>query len=246
MFQVHITKSTLKTIICQMKKTTTLQSDIALWVAANSSEFVTEVPRFGGCVFFWRLGLSPVHLLPRFYLWDVNLSSNWRRLTTFFIFLREGFKKKVWNFPHFRGGRGVRPISTLKKKNRVSKCIKSPKYSFKSNLFFSYGGGLTLRIFLSSRFWFVLYQRLFLGKLPWGNPLDHFGNCSSSSAFPNSMLARQGGFWCPPSVTDEPPQVANAPPPVADTPPGPPTPPPHGSPTPPHGRLTAPPRAVSQ
>jgi len=31
-----------------------------------------------------------------------------------------------------------------KKKNRVSKCIKSPKYSFKSNLFFSYGGwGLT-------------------------------------------------------------------------------------------------------
>ena len=46
----------------------------------------------------------------------------------------------------------------------------------------SYGGGLTLRIFLSSRFWFVLYQRLFLGKLPWGNPLDHFGNCSTSSA----------------------------------------------------------------
>ena len=56
------------------------------------------------------------------------------------------------------------------------------------------GGGLTLRIFLSSRFWFVLYQRLFLGKLPWGNPLDHFGNCSTSSAFPNSMLARQGGL----------------------------------------------------
>ena len=50
MFQVHITKSTLKTIIFQMKKTTTLQSDIALLVAANSSEFVTEVPRFGGCV----------------------------------------------------------------------------------------------------------------------------------------------------------------------------------------------------
>ena len=60
------------------------------------------------------------------------------------------------------------------------------------------GGGLTLRIFLSSRFWFVLYQRLFLGKLPWGNPLDHFGNCSSSSAFPNSMLARQGGLLMPP------------------------------------------------
>ena len=39
-----------------------------------------------------------------------------------------------------------------KKKNMVSKCIKSPKYSFKSNLFFSYGGwGLTLRIFLRSK-----------------------------------------------------------------------------------------------
>merc|ERR1712131_480989 len=75
-------------------------------------------------------------------------------------------KKKGGNFPHFWGGTGGgRPISPLKKKkNRVSKCIKSPKYSFKSNLFFSYGGGLTLRIFLSSRFWFVLYQRLFLGK----------------------------------------------------------------------------------
>ena len=34
----------------------------------------------------WRKGLSPVHLLPRFYLWDVNLSSNWCRLTTFFYF----------------------------------------------------------------------------------------------------------------------------------------------------------------
>ena len=135
---------------------------------------------------------------------------------TFFFFfflnpsLRGGFKKKkkkVWNFPHFRGGAGgVRPISTLKKKkNRVSKCIKSPKYSFKSNLFFSYGGGLTLRIFLSSRFWFVLYQRLFLGKLPWGNPLDHFGNCSSSSAFPNSMLARQGGLLMPPVGSQRPP-----------------------------------------
>ena len=38
------------------------------------------------------------------------------------------------------------------KKNMVSKCIKSPKYSFKSNLFFSYGGwGLTLRIILRSK-----------------------------------------------------------------------------------------------
>jgi len=36
----------------------------------------------------------------------------------------------------------------------------------KATCFFHMGGGLTLRIFLSSRFWFVLYQRLFLGKLP--------------------------------------------------------------------------------
>ena len=91
------------------------------------------------------------------------------------------------------------------------------------------GGGLTLRIFLSSRFWFVLYQRLFLGKLPWGNPLDHFGNCSSSSAFPNSMLARQGGLlmppmgsqWPPPRAGGRrpPPQAADAPPWAADAPP---------------------------
>ena len=63
-------------------------------------------------------------------------------------------------------------------------------------------------LFLSPRFWVVLYQRLFLGKLPWGNPLDHFGNCSSSSAFPNSMLARQGGLLIP---TPPPPRAADAP-----------------------------------
>ena len=39
--------------------------------------------------------------------------------------LSGGFKK-VWNFTH---------------KNRLAKCIKSPKYSLKNNLFFSYGGG---------------------------------------------------------------------------------------------------------
>ena len=45
----------------------------------------------------------------------------------------------MWNFPHFIGGRGVNAMSTLK--NRVSKCLKSPKYSFKSNLFFHIRGG---------------------------------------------------------------------------------------------------------
>ena len=83
------------------------------------------------------------------------------------------------------------------------------------------GGGLTLRIFLSSRFWFVLYQRLFLGKLPWGNPLDHFGNCSTSSAFPNSMLARQGGASDAPRGQPMPPlpRAANVPPPAGGQPP---------------------------
>ena len=63
--------------------------------------------------------------------------------------LRGGFKK-VWNFTH---------------ENRLAKCIKSPKYSFENNLFFSYGRGLKLGIFLSSRFKVLLNQRLFLGKL---------------------------------------------------------------------------------
>ena len=66
--------------------------------------------------------------------------------------IREGFKKKVRNFPHFNGVGGFEKVIFRKKKNMVSKCIKSPKYSFKSNLFFSYGGwGLTLRIFLRSK-----------------------------------------------------------------------------------------------
>ena len=43
-----------------------------------------------------------------------------------------------------RGAGGVRPISThTKKKNRVSKCIKSPKYSFKATCFFHMGGSDT-------------------------------------------------------------------------------------------------------
>ena len=44
------------------------------------------------------------------------------------------------------------------------KMHKSPKYSFKSNLFF-HMGGLTLRIFLSSRYWILLSKILFLWKL---------------------------------------------------------------------------------
>ena len=51
-------------------------------------------------------------------------------------------------------------ISTLKKINRLSKCIKYPKYLFKSNLFFFIRG-----VCLTLRFWVVLNQRLFLGKL---------------------------------------------------------------------------------
>ena len=65
--------------------------------------------------------------------------------------LREGFKKKYGIFHTLVGWVGLKK-SFSAKKNMVSKCIKSPKYSFKSNLFFSYGGwGLTLRIFLRSK-----------------------------------------------------------------------------------------------
>ena len=62
--------------------------------------------------------------------------------------VREGLKKKKKkkgvDFPPGGGGGGggQTHFHTKKKKNRVSKCIKSPKYSFKSNLFFSYGGGV--------------------------------------------------------------------------------------------------------
>ena len=52
--------------------------------------------------------------------------------------IREGFKKKVRTLV---GWVGLKK-SFSAKKNMVSKCIKSPKYSFKSNLFFSYGGGV--------------------------------------------------------------------------------------------------------
>ena len=69
--------------------------------------------------------------------------------------IREGFKKKkkCGIFRTLVGWVGLKKsFSAKKKKNMVSKCIKSPKYSFKSNLFFSYGGwGLTLRIFLRSK-----------------------------------------------------------------------------------------------
>jgi len=48
----------------------------------------------------------------------------------------KGRFQKVWNFFH---------------KNMVLKCLKLPKYSFESNLFFQYGVGLTLKIYLRSK-----------------------------------------------------------------------------------------------
>ena len=86
--------------------------------------------------------------------------------SNYYIFVREGFKKKNQLgevskkkkkggiFCTLVGWVGLKKSFSAKKKkkNMVSKCIKSPKYSFKSNLFFSYGGwGLTLRIFLRSK-----------------------------------------------------------------------------------------------
>ena len=54
--------------------------------------------------------------------------------------LREGFQKKCGIFHTSVGWVGLK--KSFSTKNMVPKCIKSPKYSFKSNLFFSYGGGV--------------------------------------------------------------------------------------------------------
>ena len=58
-----------------------------------------------------------------------------------YLSVREGFKKGA----EFSGVGGFE--SHFPQKNMVSICIKSPKYSFKSNFFF-HMGGLTLTIFL--------------------------------------------------------------------------------------------------
>ena len=64
--------------------------------------------------------------------------------------IREGFKKKVWNFPYLSGVGGFEKVIFHKKYNKHG--LKMPKYSFKSNLlFFNMGGGLILRIFLTSK-----------------------------------------------------------------------------------------------
>ena len=59
--------------------------------------------------------------------------------------IREGFTKKIWNFPDLVGGWVWKsPFSRFKKiKNMFSKCIKMPKYSFKRNLFFAIWGGVS-------------------------------------------------------------------------------------------------------
>ena len=51
-------------------------------------------------------------------------------------------KKKVRNFPHLSGVGGFEKV-IFHKTNKKHGLImpKLPKYSFKSNLFFSYGGG---------------------------------------------------------------------------------------------------------
>ena len=71
----------------------------------------------------------------------------WNGVIIFFRFnyyiycVREGFKKKkkCGIFRTLVGWVGLKK-SFSAKKNMVSKCIKSPKYSFRINLFFSYWG----------------------------------------------------------------------------------------------------------
>ena len=79
---------------------------------------------------------------------DFNLTFNYSpsyHLRLFLIILkiepvvREGFKKKKCGIFHTLGGKGDQTHFHIKK--RVSKCIKSPEYSFKSNLFFFHMGG---------------------------------------------------------------------------------------------------------
>ena len=57
-----------------------------------------------------------------------------------------------------------------------------------SNFFFHMGGGLTLKIFLSCRFWFVL------------NHLDYVGQVFHFSSFPNSILCTLGSCTPPPPM----------------------------------------------
>ena len=110
-------------------------------------------------------------------------------------------KKKVWNFPHFIGGRGQCSGSVISTpKIWVSKWIKSPKYSFRRNVFFPHWG-----VWHSEYFW-VLDSGLYsaLSQCCWGIILVMLVMTSTPPVFPNLMLGTQVvnttpsptmGFW---------------------------------------------------
>ena len=107
----------------------------------------------------------------------------------------------LWNFPHFIGGRGQCSGSVISTpKIWVSKWIKSPKYSFRRNVFFPHWG-----VWHSEYFW-VLDSGLYsaLSQCCWGIILVMLVMTSTPPVFPNLMLGTQVvnttpsptmGFW---------------------------------------------------
>ena len=85
-------------------------------------------------------------------------------------------------------------------KKIVSKCIKSPKYSFKSNLFFSYGGVWHLEYFWVPDSGLFSAKDFSLGNSHEAIPLTILVMSSTSPAFPNSMLATWGDKFNPQRV----------------------------------------------
>ena len=80
---------------------------------------------------------------------------------------------------------GVRPISTLKENIGSQNAQNHLNIHSKATCFFHMRGDLTLWIYLSCGFWFVL------------NHLDYVGQVFHSSSFLNSILCTLGS--CPPS-----------------------------------------------
>ena len=104
---------------------------------------------------------------------------NFQNFLNFPIFhIREGFKKKIWNFPDLVGGWVWKFHSPdLKKwKYMLSKCIKMPKYSFKRNLFFAIWG-------VSDRFWPTHYTSHALHWPHQESCWSHHASCRPHSTF---------------------------------------------------------------
>ena len=116
--------------------------------------------------------------------------------------LREGFKKKKKKrgvFSPVGGGGGGGQTHFHTKKNRVSKCIKSPKYSFKSNLFFSYGGVWHLEYFWVPDSGLSSTKDCSLGNSHEAIPLTILVIVPLHQPSQTQCWQDRGGFWWPPT-----------------------------------------------